>query len=385
MGYVAYAVGTLIAALAIHSFYKARFSASTDEEKNGHVHTAAPEIVVSQSKEDSRGIEQTAAAPLIAIETTRDDDAYQQKDDISSASDRSDSPPRTSHATQRKGQGPKAQEASPTQSPKVQSQDMPPPPRPSSAPNLNSAAAQARQRATMPPPSSLPPSRARSPPRLKPATASLAPSPRPGQPQGRLPAPTSFSSKNNSLAPRPSSASTLRVPAQKALANTNMQPSLAPSTSTQAPSKRSSKKVMLAPGHSPLDWAALTRSTSPTAPTKLRGNDATTHLGPHRLGRITPSQLKYQNGRKGKDAWTVYQGKVYNVSAYLDFHPGGRDELMKGAGRSSDALFAEVHPWVNWDGMLQGCMIGMLVGEDDAGAVGDNGRAEVENDLDEMD
>jgi len=81
----------------------------------------------------------------------------------------------------------------------------------------------------------------------------------------------------------------------------------------------------------------------------------------------------------------VYQGKVYNVSAYLDFHPGGRDELMKGAGRSSDALFAEVHPWVNWDGMLQGCMIGMLVGEDDAGAVGDNGRADVENDLDEMD
>jgi len=56
---------------------------------------------------------------------------------------------------------------------------------------------------------------------------------------------------------------------------------------------------------------------------------------------------------------------------------------MKGAGRSSDSLFAEVHPWVNWDGMLQGCMIGILVGEDDMGVVG--GKGERENGLDEMD
>jgi len=158
-------------------------------------------------------------------------------------------------------------------------------------------------------------------------------------------------------------------------------------TSTQAPNKRISKKVILTPGHSPLDWAALTRSTEPSATITLRGTNASDVLGPYRMGRITPSQLKTQNGRKGKDAWTVYGGKVYNISAYLDFHPGGRDELMKGAGRSSDKLFAEVHPWVNWDGMLNGCLIGMLVSEDDAGAVGgsEDAENEDENELDEMD
>lgn len=60
---------------------------------------------------------------------------------------------------------------------------------------------------------------------------------------------------------------------------------------------------------------------------------------------------------------------------------------MKGAGRSSDNLFAEVHPWVNWDGMLQNCMIGMLVGEDDPAALGQSEQLQLqaENQLDEMD
>ena len=104
------------------------------------------------------------------------------------------------------------------------------------------------------------------------------------------------------------------------------------------------------------------------------------------MGRITPSQLKHQNGRKGKDAWTSYQGRVYNIGAYLDFHPGGVDELMKGAGRSSDKLFAEVHPWVNWEGMLGGCLIGMLVSDDDPAALGrDAPGSATDNILDEMD
>ena len=85
--------------------------------------------------------------------------------------------------------------------------------------------------------------------------------------------------------------------------------------------------------------------------------------------------LKSQTGRKGKDAWTVYQGKVYNITPYLQFHPGGEAEIMKGAGRDSAKLFMEVHPWVNWDGMLSECLVGVLVAEDDERA----------NKLDEMD
>jgi cytochrome b involved in lipid metabolism len=110
----------------------------------------------------------------------------------------------------------------------------------------------------------------------------------------------------------------------------------------------------LTPGHSPLDWARL--SSSPTA--NLRGLPPDT---PYL--RVPPSLLKQMTGRKGKDAWTVLGGKVYNISPYAPYHPGGEPELMKAAGRDGSRLFGEVHPWVNWEGMLEGCLVGIAVEE----------------------
>jgi len=128
---------------------------------------------------------------------------------------------------------------------------------------------------------------------------------------------------------------------------------MAPSTLRSGP-KQVSRQVVLKPGHSPLDWAALTKNPN----NRLRGKDA-----PDQFVRVTPSQLKRQNGRKGRDAWTVYQGKVYNITPYLPFHPGGEGEILRGAGKDSTKLFVETHPWVNWDGMLGECLIGLLVAE----------------------
>ncbi|KAL8773688.1 MAG: hypothetical protein Q9209_001454 [Squamulea sp. 1 TL-2023] len=163
---------------------------------------------------------------------------------------------------------------------------------------------------------------------------------------------------SSSLQPPPSQASTLRIPPSRPL--TTPSSSLAPTSSTLPSSARPSKKVLLSPGHSPLDWAYLT--THPPSPTFLRGADV-----PSTLIRVPPSLLKYHNGRKGKNAWAVWQGKVYNLTPYMDFHPGGVDQLMKGAGREKDGerLFLEVHPWVNWENMLGECMIGILVGEEE--------------------
>jgi cytochrome b involved in lipid metabolism len=96
---------------------------------------------------------------------------------------------------------------------------------------------------------------------------------------------------------------------------------------------------------------------------------------------VPPSQLKHQDGRKGRDAWTVYQGKVYNITPYLPFHPGGGGELMRGAGRDAAKLFMEVHPWVNWEAMLGECLVGILVAEGED----QQGRKEGAGELDEMD
>jgi cytochrome b involved in lipid metabolism len=198
-------------------------------------------------------------------------------------------------------------------------------------------------------------SQIRAPPTLKPPTfSSMPPPPRP--------------SSNAPLRPPPSAASSLRVPATKTFSNA----AFAPSRLTAAPAKRS-RQVTLTPGHSPLDWAALTSDPN----NELRGKDAPSD----KLIRVPPSQLQYQNGRKGRDAWTEYQGKVYNITPYLPFHPGGEGELMRGAGGNAVKLFMEVHPWVNWEAMLGECLVGIVVGEDEGQEemTGDTGQ------LDEMD
>lgn len=45
---------------------------------------------------------------------------------------------------------------------------------------------------------------------------------------------------------------------------------------------------------------------------------------------------------KETDAWLAIRSKVFNVTRYLSFHPGGREELMKGAGKDATELFEQV-------------------------------------------
>jgi cytochrome b involved in lipid metabolism len=132
--------------------------------------------------------------------------------------------------------------------------------------------------------------------------------------------------------------------------------SLAPPPTHSTIPTKPSKKVLLTPGHSPLDWAYL--SSLPNV--NLRGlPPATPYL------KVPPSLLRKYTGRKGKDAWTVLGGKVYNITPYLPYHPGGEPELMKAAGRDGTKLFGEVHPWINWEGMLESCLVGFAIAEDE--------------------
>lgn len=100
--------------------------------------------------------------------------------------------------------------------------------------------------------------------------------------------------------------------------------------------------------------------------------------------RVKPSELKQHN--KPDDAWSAFNGKVYNITPYLRFHPGGEKELMRCAGRDGTRLFSEyftffhrchahayrimaslttvlTHSWVNIDSMIDACMVGILVSE----------------------
>lgn len=155
--------------------------------------------------------------------------------------------------------------------------------------------------------------------------------------------------------PKPSHLGVQRAPVPSRLApaarvRQSLAPSLAPTSSTM---NNARGKVVLAPGHSPLDWAALSRSTNLS--------------GVPNLQRVTPSMLKSQHGRKGKDAWSSYRGKVYNISPYLPYHPGGEGQLLRAAGKDGTKLFEEAHAWVNWDNMMSSCIVGIMVPEAEQG------------------
>ncbi|KKP01599.1 hypothetical protein THAR02_06307 [Trichoderma harzianum] len=162
---------------------------------------------------------------------------------------------------------------------------------------------------------------------------------------GRIPSLSQF--------PAPNSAQRARGPAPDRGAPSASSSGLAPPPTLSAKPSKPSRQVVLTPGHSPLDWA---RISGPSA--DLRGvASSTPYL------RVTPSMLKVQTGRKGKDAWMAINGKVYNVTPYAKFHPGGVPELMRGAGRDGTKLFGEIHPWVNYETMLAACLVGLLVDE----------------------
>ncbi|KAK6949120.1 hypothetical protein Daesc_009193 [Daldinia eschscholtzii] len=167
----------------------------------------------------------------------------------------------------------------------------------------------------------------------------------------------------------PSALPTLSAPSPPPESLVRHQYDRQPGTSTLAPppthsSKpaKPSRKVTLEPGRSPLDWARLANNPS----SDLR------NLGPGApYLRVTPSMLRRQTGRKGKDAWTVLGGRVYNITPYLPFHPGGEPELLRAAGRDGSKLFGEIHPWVNYETMLSSCLIGLLVEEHEAKSTGE--------------
>lgn len=43
---------------------------------------------------------------------------------------------------------------------------------------------------------------------------------------------------------------------------------------------------------------------------------------------------------KEGDAWTVINNRIYDISIYLEYHPGGKEKLMMGAGIDGTALFS---------------------------------------------
>ncbi|XP_031477742.1 uncharacterized heme-binding protein C330.03c isoform X1 [Nymphaea colorata] len=107
-------------------------------------------------------------------------------------------------------------------------------------------------------------------------------------------------------------------------------------------------KVPFEKGFSQMDWLKLTRTHPDLA--DLKGQSS------RRL--ITMDEVKQHNSEGSM--WTVLKGRVYNISPYMKYHPGGADMLMKAGGRDGTSLFNKYHAWVNADFLLEKCLVGFL-------------------------
>ena len=103
-------------------------------------------------------------------------------------------------------------------------------------------------------------------------------------------------------------------------------------------------KVALKPGHSLMDWIR-----------KCKQEEDLSGVGGRKL-KVTQEELACHS--RESDCWIAIHGQVYNVTPYLDFHPGGREELMRAAGKEATDLFNQVHHYVNFASMLRKCFVG---------------------------
>lgn len=145
-------------------------------------------------------------------------------------------------------------------------------------------------------------------------------------------------------------------------------------------------KVKLAPGHSALDWQEMV-STKGKAGKLITGIDSIREdpkvLEHFKEVNSPQSLIQLERGvptyairpplcidahelarhNTAEDCWTVINGKVYSISSYLSFHPGGAKILIdKSSGQDSTVLFNRYHRWISVEKMLETCLVGVYVG-----------------------
>lgn len=102
-------------------------------------------------------------------------------------------------------------------------------------------------------------------------------------------------------------------------------------------------KVPFEKGYSQMDWLFLCRKRARVS----RPRDVTmTEVAEH---------------SSEKDGWTVIHGKVYEITPYLKYHPGGAEILRVILGKDCTKLFRKFHAWVNYEMLLEKFLVGHLV------------------------
>eukprot|EP00798_Chlamydomonas_sp_ICE-L_P012584 gene12584-15808_t len=120
------------------------------------------------------------------------------------------------------------------------------------------------------------------------------------------------------------------------------------SDANEVPTATAAMQIPFEKGFSQMDWLRLTNSKTDLSGLK----------GKRPRKDISMEEVRQHKTRE--DAWMVLHGKVYHVTPYLKFHPGGADIMVSVAGKDATAVFMKYHPWVNTDALLQKCLVGWI-------------------------
>ena len=78
-------------------------------------------------------------------------------------------------------------------------------------------------------------------------------------------------------------------------------------------------------------------------------------------GPFTAEDVAKRNGKDGAEAWIIVEGKVYNITKYIDEHPGGIKAISVWAGKDASKPFRGPQHGAQVDDVIAIFYIGDLV------------------------
>merc|ERR1719189_2175897 len=91
-------------------------------------------------------------------------------------------------------------------------------------------------------------------------------------------------------------------------------------------------------------------------------------MGEEKVYRLTEVQQHNISKGENKSIWTVVHDKVYDITKFLDEHPGGEEILIENAGTDSTESFEDVGHSSDAREMLEAYYVGELHEEDKTGS-----------------
>jgi len=130
------------------------------------------------------------------------------------------------------------------------------------------------------------------------------------------------------------------------------------SAGTHAPSSSSASqphapRIVVRPGYSQMDWLRRTK--------RERVDGGAPADAPTDVKRVIDAEeLARHNTRE--DCWIGLRGKVYNLTPYVEYHPGGEAVLEEAYGTDATALFDKYHKYVNGEYIMRATRVGVMPG-----------------------